>query len=50
MKRVEIREVSRAKETWTYLYTDTETYSVDMDVYETEDGELVMVDADWMMF
>lgn len=43
-----IVEVSRPKLTWTYLYTETTTYNVDMDIYRTEDGRLVMVDSDWM--
>ena len=41
-------EAERPESGWTYLYTDTNTYNVDMDVYRTEDGRLVMVDSDWM--
>ena len=50
MKRAdEVREVSRPEKNWKYLYTDTETYNIDMDIYETETGEIVAVDTDWMI-
>ena len=41
-------EAERPESGWTYLYTDTKTYNVDMGVYRTKDGRLVMVDSDWM--
>lgn len=43
-----ILEASRPNPSWTYLYTDTTSYNIDMDVYKTEKGKIVMVDPDWV--